>query len=120
MELKFNDLYWHDSVIENIFIDRSNPGNRDEVRIEVDWYDQPKSYLIFEDVYFANLNLNFGVVAPESIRKAFIITDDNIITSLYEKMKGFWPHGLITYIIETNSTASEIKIVAKGFRISPI
>jgi hypothetical protein len=29
--MNFNDFYWHDSIIKSIYIDRSNPGKKDEI-----------------------------------------------------------------------------------------
>lgn len=33
--MKFDELYWHDSIIKKIEIDRSNPGVSDTIRTEV-------------------------------------------------------------------------------------
>jgi hypothetical protein len=65
--MNFNDFIWHDAVIENISIDRNNPGINDSIKFDICWPSNDKSILIFEDVYWANFNLNFGVIGDESI-----------------------------------------------------
>lgn len=48
MKFDFNDCYWHDSILESVFIDRSNPGTNDVVEIIVKWYeDESRSRIIF-------------------------------------------------------------------------
>lgn len=52
MNFDFDDCYWHDSVLESVFIDRSNPGYNDSVEMVIDWCEeQPKSRLIFKKAY---------------------------------------------------------------------
>lgn len=41
MEFDFDDCYWHDSILESIFIYRRNPGKNDRIEMVVDWYDEP-------------------------------------------------------------------------------
>lgn len=61
--MNFEDYHWHDTQIKNIEIDRSNLGKNDIVSFELNWADKSSGRLIFEEVYWARLNLNFGIVA---------------------------------------------------------
>ena len=67
---EFNELEWHDSIIEKIEIDRSRPGENDSIEILISWYDGAKNKLRFDNVRWADLNMNFGIVALESIYDA--------------------------------------------------
>ncbi|MES2061496.1 MAG: hypothetical protein V4456_06220 [Bacteroidota bacterium] len=116
--MDFDDFAWHDSIIKKVEIDRSNPGICDTISIEIEWINGGNSKITFTDVYSAKLDMNFGVIASESIRSAYIVDDDNFLTELYVKWKtnldGIKLH---CYLIETNSTGSVLKIIAKGFEI---
>ncbi len=117
--MKFNDLYWHDSIIKDIKIDRNNPGKSDTIQLEIDWYDKGLGKLIFEDVYYLKMDMNFGVIAPECIDCAFITDEkDNTLNSIYQRWGGTINNiKLYGYVIKTLSTGSEIKIIAKGFKL---
>lgn len=116
--MNFEELYWHDSVIRNIEIDRRDPGNIDTICFEIDWYDIGVNKLIFEDVYWARFTMNFGVVAEESIDDAFIASEDDVDVI---KVRNIWgkylSEKLYCFVIKTASTGSEIKIIAKKFKI---
>lgn len=116
--MQFDDFYWHDSVIKNIEINRATPGVKDIITFEIDWHDRGLRYLVFEDVYYAQMTMNFGVIADECIDLGFIADEnDSTLTDLYKKWRGYLDGiKLYTYVIKTISTASEIRIVAKGFR----
>jgi hypothetical protein len=119
--MDFNDFAWHDSIIKKIEIDRCNPGVCDNISIEVKWISGESSNVIFTDVYMADLNMNFGVVASESIRSAYIVDNDNTLSELYAKWKNILDTiELNCYLIETNSTGSILKIIAKGFEVHPL
>lgn len=118
LHMNFNDFYWNDSIIKNINIDRSNPGIIDVISIEIDWVDKGIGEIIFQDVYYAKFDMNFGIVASESIDNAYILDNEEII-NIYKK-KFEWlinPSELTCYFIKTNSTASEIIIFAKNFKV---
>ena len=38
--MNFNDYCWHDAIIKNIKIDRSNPGITDAITFHVKWPDE--------------------------------------------------------------------------------
>ena len=117
--MKFNDLYWHDSIIKNIIIDRSNPGEIDTVLFEIDWFDKGLGQLVFEDVYYVTMEMNFGVIAPECIDSAFVADEnDDTLKRCYQKWGGLIDDILLfCFVIKTISTDSEIKIIAKRFRV---
>ncbi|MCP1995052.1 hypothetical protein [Flavobacterium sp. HSC-61S13] len=118
--MKFNDFYWHDAIIKNIQIDRNNPGNDDSILFEVEWpEDNERGLLVFEDVYWTSMNLNFGIIADESILDVTQLDKKNEdLVNFYSKWKGVMNEvQLNTYKIELNSTGGEIKIIAKSFRI---
>ena len=118
--MKFNDLYWHDAIIRNIQIDRTNPGNDDSVLFEIEWHeDNEKGVLIFEEVYWASMNLNFGIIADESILSATQLDEQNEdLIKFYSKWKGTMNEvKLNTYRIELNSSGGEIKIIARRFKV---
>ena len=117
MSFDFNDCYWHDSILKSIYIDRSNPGNVDTIEMIIDWYDEPESRIIFQDVYLFKATMNFGIIAQESILTASIAPpDDPDLLEFYHKIK-FPKHiRLNCYVIETNSTGGLIKIIAENVK----
>ena len=118
----FCEIDWHDAIIEKIMIDRNNPGINDSIVIFIICADNTKRNLRFNNVYWADLNMNFGVVASESIVKAISKGRDCIyVKDLYAKWKGMINDvDLNYYEIETNSTGSIIKIIAKEVLIITI
>ena len=76
----FNDYFWHDAVIKNIFIDRKNPGYEDTIAFEIVWtYPNEKfNQIIFEDVYWSQMILGFGVIANESVLEAYEASNDDL------------------------------------------
>lgn len=119
MKFDFNDCYWHDSLLKNIFIDRSNPGHKDTVELTVEWYeDDSESKIIFSNVYLFKAIMNFGIIAKESILGAWIAPeDDPDFLDIHRKWKG--DVKLNCYIIETNSTGGLIKIFAEDVEMFP-
>ena len=59
--------------------------------------------------------MNFGIVAPESILRAFSEGKENLIVhELYTKWNGMIDDvDLYYYEIETNSTRSKLRIIAE-------
>lgn len=120
--MKFEDYNWHDSIIKLINIDRTTPGIKDVIIFEIENLDGNKDLLEFEDVYWANINLNWGIVSEDSILIASVLDENNSdLIDFYLRWKGLMNDvDLRTYLIELNSTGSLIKIIAKNFKISPI
>lgn len=118
--MEFNDFYWHDAIIRNIQIDRTNPGNDDSVLFEIEWSENnEKGVLVFEEVYWTSMTLNFGIIADESILIATQLDEQNEdLAKFYSKWNGAMNEvKLNMYKIELNSTGGEIKIIAKTFRV---
>lgn len=38
--MNFEGLYWHDAIIHEIIIDRSNPGYVDEIKIKIEFNNE--------------------------------------------------------------------------------
>lgn len=114
--MTFDTIYWHDSTVLKIEIDRHNPGTTDIIKVGVLTYDDIKLELLFYDVYWSECKMNFGVVARESILRAYTEGEENSrIKDLKLKWQGNIDHVRLNYYeIETNSTGSTIKIIAKG------
>lgn len=117
--INFNDLHWHDSVIKSISIDRTDPGIDDNIIFDIDWSNSINSFLKFTDVYWASMNLNFGIIAEESIYYAEKLgNDDEDLIQFYKGWKSLMDDvELQVFQIELNSTGSKIKIIAKNFEI---
>ena len=121
--MKFSDFYWHDAIIENIQINRLNPGNEDTIKFEIEWPENiGRVTFVFEEVYWAMLNLNFGIISNETIQSANLLEDNNQdLVNFYSKWNGAMNDvKLNTYRIELNSTGGEIKIIAKRFSVYKI
>lgn len=119
----FNNFHWHDAVIKNIQINRNNPGIMDTITFDILWPEEiEKVYFVFEDVYWATLNLNFGIVADETILNASEVEEnDQDLSNLYFKwkdsLKGI---KLKVYNFNLNSSGGKIKIIAKEFRVDKL
>jgi hypothetical protein len=119
--MNFNDYNWHDAEIKNIQIDRINPGIEDSIKFEIEWPDgKGIATLIFENVYWANFDLNFGMIVPENIDDAFVAENSDLDLV---RIKGNWLKMLSTeldlkcYVIKTNSSGGTIKIISIGFTV---
>jgi hypothetical protein len=120
MNVDFNDLPWHDAILRSIYVDRNNPGERDVVKLLINWPDEETtSNLEFGDCYGLTANMNFGVVASESILMAECVDDCDELRSMRQE----WSNGgvnldqLKCYKITTNSTNSSISIFALHFKL---
>ncbi|WP_304964159.1 hypothetical protein, partial [Bacteroides congonensis] len=76
--MKFEDYNWHDLEIKGITIDRNNPGKNDVIEFTIKLRNGSISKLLFQDVYWANLSLNFGIVASETINRVYIASEDDL------------------------------------------
>jgi len=126
------DFYWHDAVIKSIIIDRNNSGVLDEIGIDIVWPkeddnddDEDKNEeeiiqrIVFESVFWANLNLNFGYSGGDNILNAFMLNNnDEDLVNFYSTWKGLRDNiKLNVYVINLNTSGGKIKIIAKDFRI---
>jgi len=122
MKNEFNNLNWHDAELMSIRIDRNNPGKIDQIVLIICWLNGKTSEVIFHDCYAFKAQMNFGIIAVETIRDAEYTESSEeleVIRKLWEKI-GTDLSGLGQYQIETNSTNSKLLIYARGFSIRDI
>lgn len=115
---KFNAFEWHDAIIKSIIIDRSNAGNNDIIEMFITWPSEIESKIVFKDVYHANLSLNFGVIAEDTIMDASIIDSSDIdILNIKNKWARHFDgiNEIKGFEILTLSTVSTIRIFALSF-----
>ena len=119
MSIDFNDLPWHDANLQSIYMDRRNPGEQDCVKLLIDWPNDTSSTIEFHDCYAFTANMNFGIVAPESILTAECVIDSKELILIREEWLkvGINLEKLKDFNLLTNSTNSIIRIFALGFRI---
>jgi len=118
---EFLSYPWHDTEILNIVIDRRQPGDKDTVEISIRWPDDSYALLCFTDCYAAELQMNFGVVATESIYSVSYVVDRQDIAEIKKKWAPLLEMpNLVCFEIETNSTASNLRIYAMGCSITAI
>jgi len=118
----FDSLPWHDAELQELIINRREPGARDEIRLQVVWPDGSRAALLFRECYGFTAEMNFGIIAKEQIAAASTIQDDRYLISL----RGRWkPLGvsldlLRCYRLETSSTGSVIRIYAMEFAVKDL
>lgn len=119
VEQTFDAMEWHDSVLLGLSIDRRTPGKSDEVVLIVEWRDGQRQKVRFTDCYAVDARMNFGVLAPESIRAARCIVASPALAKMRERWAelGVDLERLRCFEITTNSTASEISIYAKRYEV---
>ncbi|MBZ4421418.1 hypothetical protein [Myxococcus sp. RHSTA-1-4] len=116
----FGALEWHDALLLSLNIDRRTPGERDEVVLLVEWPDGRKQKVRFMDCYALDSQMNFGVVAPESIRTARCLADTPKLADMRHRWRalGIELEDLRCFEFTTNSTASEVRVYARRFEVS--
>lgn len=119
----FNNLNWHDAILNFVSIDRTNAGYNDNIELIITWQSGRSSKLIFKDVYRADISMNFGVIAEEAIRDATILekSDDDLLNIINKWQKHYENiiniHG---FEITTISTSSRLRIFAMDFIMEDI
>ena len=118
----FLDLEWHDAALLEILIDRRQPGERDEVVLTLRWPDERTQRMRFLDCYGLRANLNFGIVAPESILTATCEADAPECKDTRETWArvGVDLPPLLAFSVETNSTGGRIQILAARFELTDV
>jgi hypothetical protein len=117
--MNIEDIDWHDQILSRIEIDRTNPGINDSIKLNV-IIDGKEMIILFEDVYFAEFKMNFGVVAEESIKYAFLTNNDSEIANIKKK----WINAegelnkMVCFELNTNSTNSTIRIYCLSYSIN--
>jgi len=117
----FNDFYWHDAVLLDLVIDRRAPGKRDLVKLLMLWPDDKISTIEFLNCYALEANMNFGMIALDSVLNAEWFSQSEELDKIRMKWKSINIDlsALNYYKIEMNSTASIIKVFALNFREIP-
>lgn len=121
--MSFNTISWHDSKLLDIQINRENPGLSDEVQLTISWADDTKQLLIFTDCYAVNLQMNFGVIAAETILDASMMQESDQLIEIqrrWENYKDIDLSNLKLFQIETNSTHSTIQIFAMDYHLKAL
>lgn len=115
----FEGLPWHDSVLLNLTIDRKAPGERDEVLLLIEWTDGRKQTVHFTDCYAMEAQMNFGVIAPESILTAECTPNSPHLAEIRLRWSALSTHleDLLCFELTMNSTASVIRIFARRFEV---
>lgn len=120
--MEFNDFCWHDAIVRSIQIDRTNPGLKDNIEFYIEFVEENKIKFIFHDVYLATMNLNFGIIADETILCAFEFEEsDQDLQILNAKWGDILKDVILrVYKFNFNATGSEIKLIAKGFKVESL
>lgn len=118
----FNSFEWHDATLEEILVDRRNPGESDEVTITMEWTDGSRQRLRFEKCYEVEARMNFGILAQESVLHARCSTECIHLDTLRQKWMsmGVVLEATRCFEIFTNSTGGTIRICAKRLVVVPI
>lgn len=115
----FNDIPWHDAELEEIIIDRVR---NDHLSIKIclpEDYGGSKITIEFVECYHMNLDMNFGILPPDTILNAQLFEETQKLTEIRHKWKrmGVDLSKLNCYKINTNSTNSIIEVYACSFRV---
>lgn len=116
----FEEVEWHDAEILSVSIDRREPGQRDEVALLVRLSDDRTREIRFRECYAFEAQMNFGVVAAESIGRAGCVQQSPRLAEIVQLWKslGVDLGNLKCYEFTTNSTASIIRVFARWCDVS--
>lgn len=119
MDNQFNELPWHDAELLCVTVDRQNPGDEDQVVIDVCWPNGEKNRITFIDCYGFYANMNFGIMASESILEASFVEQSQELEQIREKWRklGVDLGRLGCFEIKTNSTSSNLCIYALQYSL---
>lgn len=120
--MNFDEIIWHDTTISCIYLDRTTPGLRDILKIECKNEINGRFTALFSGIWKVTCDLNFGIVAPETIRFARTIDSDPRMDFIRGQWKNVGVHidKLIALEIETNSTASKIFVIFEHLQITRV
>ena len=116
----FNDIEWHDVVINKVEINRDKPGKLDTISFMLE-KDSTLYKLTFCNVYQITANLNFAVIPveeKETINYGYCEenNENEFVKKIRRKWNGYLDKTPLKYYeIETNSTYSMYQIVAIEF-----
>lgn len=122
MNEEFNSLEWCGATLLAVHCDRSEPGFRDEVRVDVRWPDGRGGRVRFTDAYGCSAALNFGVLGDEGIEFAIVDDTEPGLKDLLARWEavGYPLAGIRCFRIETSSTGSVILIYAKAWSVESL
>ncbi len=115
----FISLPWHDAELRELTIDRRIPGTHDRVTMSIVWPNAENSVITFYNCYALIAEMNFGVIARETILSASILLQDPHLSTICQQwsQSGADLRSVKCFRIETASTASVIKIYSELFEI---
>lgn len=117
--INFNELPWHDARLQSVYINRNNPGENDSITLKINWPESNIDCSIeFFDCYFLEANMNFGIVASESILSANYYQNSEKLDTIRNNWISFSVNleDLTCFEFITNSTNSTIRIYSMGYR----
>ncbi|WP_425071187.1 hypothetical protein [Sagittula sp. S175] len=115
-------LAWQDAWLLEIYIDRTEPGHRDVVRLVVEWPDaenrplEPVSLVDFHDCYALELDMGFGVIAEESIAGLTIEEDHPRLARIAEE---FGTDDVTCVRIDLANTRGTLRIFTSAVTVLP-
>ena len=112
--MRFEDIDWHDSILNSIIINRQNLGLNDIVELDITWPSGERVILLFKNVRKCIMNLNFGIDTKDWIYSAYETEDDEDFISYKKQVVNFCNDidKLKCFVIETSTTGSLVKIFA--------
>lgn len=122
MNTKFNSLPWHDAELRSISIDRSDAGNSDTVELVVKWPNGIINCITFSDCFSFDAQMNFGIVAEETILDAVCLVESDKISAIKDKWAplGAPLESICSYRLSTNSTNGQIEICAMSYTLEEV
>lgn len=115
-------LAWRDAWLLEIYIDRTEPGHRDTVRLVVEWPDaenrpvEPVSIIDFHDCYALELDMGFGVIAEESIAGLTLEDDHPRLARIAEE---FGTDDVACLRFDLANTHGTIRIFSRAVTVMP-
>jgi hypothetical protein len=119
MSLSITNILSHDAVLKSIYIDRSNAGKQDILRVDVESSDSTRYTIDFTDCYAFKSEMYFGIQADEAVGYVECITASDELRELRQKWLqiGVELGALKCFLIKTTSTGSTLKIFCMGYSI---
>lgn len=116
----FASLSWHDAVLLEVAIDRRRPGEYDNVQFRVEWPRGGQSLVHFRQCYGLSVEMNFGIIANESILSANQTEEEPGVAAIRQRWAaiGIALPALRCFRIETSSTGSVLRVYALGFEVN--
>ncbi len=105
---------WHDAVLLSVYVDRASAGQTDSIILSVQSRTGQRLEVRFGNCYALCCEMNFGVVAAETIRSFSELDNCEDAAKLRRGLS--WLGSKLSQVkyfrLETNSTASVILVAA--------